>query len=202
MLTRATVTAVQSLVYLGLLAQRRPLPLHQIAQAIKASPTYLAKLFADLAKRGIVVTHKGVGGGVEIRRDPKRITLLEIVEACQGIVSVPSCNDPDLIPQSQLWATCAFHQALMQLQQAVKQVLEQWTLADLIGNPAPSGRVLRRMGCECWLYVAYQAALRAEAGKSARVQAGRQPGLSPTGAKGSGVASVRRARAKRGKEGN
>jgi len=166
MLTRTTITAVQSLVYLGLLGQRRRAPLRQIAQAIDASPSYLAKLFANLAKAGIVVTHKGAGGGVQILRDPRRITLLEIVEACQGIVSVPTCTDPDAIPPRRLRLTCALHQAAMQLQQAARQVLQQWTLADLINNPAPSARLSSDVGGGCWLYAAYQAAQRAHDGNS------------------------------------
>jgi len=173
MLTRTTITAVQALVYLGVMGSSEPVPLRELAARLNASPSYLAKVFALLAKAGIVQSHKGAAGGVNLVRDPKRISLLKIVEACQGLFTVPSCADPDSVPPSAVKYTCAFHRALFELQESTRAVLDKWTLGDLIENPAPSKKLAEKVGAPCWLYCAYAAALE-ELQRSGKKQKGRQ----------------------------
>lgn len=94
------------------------------------SPTYMAKVLRGLVRAGILRAEKGAKGGVYLARAPETITLLSIYEAMQGPVAGAYCRegrDPG--------ATCAYHQAATQLEQAVRAVLGRWTLAELSARP-------------------------------------------------------------------
>jgi Rrf2 family protein len=133
MLTRTSLSAIRTLVYLGLHQDLGPTSPRRIAVALSESPTYLAKVTSHLVKAGILRAHKGVLGGVTLAREPKAITLLSIVEACQGHFVGSFCSDV-----SDTAHICAFHRAGLELYQAVTQVLSKWTLADLLQKPFPS----------------------------------------------------------------
>jgi len=135
MLTKTTISAIRALLYL---AQQEPescLSPRKIAEAIGDSPTYLAKSLRLLVKAGILRAEKGVHGGVRLGRDPAQISLLAVVETCQGTIIGDYCQSTHL-PFS---ALCSFHQAAEELHRAITGVLSRWTLAALLERPHPPG---------------------------------------------------------------
>ena len=146
MLTKTSEIAIQALVYLALRQGDEPIPPRQIAGALGASPSYMAKVCGSLVKANILRAIRGVKGGVAIARSPREITLLEVVEACQGMVLGDYCQDhPDPEP------LCAYHQAMGELHQATLSVLKRWTLADLAAKPQPAPSLRETVSCrlEC-----------------------------------------------------
>jgi DNA-binding IscR family transcriptional regulator len=81
-------------------------------------------------KCGILEAEKGVKGGVRLRQAAAGITLLSIVEDCQGTIAGGFCKSTR--PPS---AYCSFHRAALELHEAITAVLERWTLADLLEIP-------------------------------------------------------------------
>ena len=75
---------------------------------------------------------------------PEEITLLAIVEACQGAILADFCEEAADLAQ-----TCTFHQAAAELHDAIVRVLSKWTLAEFLENPRPS-KTLRK-AVRCWL---------------------------------------------------
>ncbi len=52
----------------------------------------------DLVKGGLIKTVRGAHGGLALNCDPAEVTLLEVLEAVQGPVSISLCAmDPDLL---------------------------------------------------------------------------------------------------------
>lgn len=144
MLTKTTVSGLRALVFLLLHPEQQPVSPRVIAQNLGESPSYLAKVLRNLVKVGILKAQRGVTGGVSVNRPPEQITLLAVVEACQGVILGDFCGEtPDLS------RTCAFHQAAAQLHQAVVGVLSSWTLADLLKKPCPDPSLPE--GSRCWL---------------------------------------------------
>ncbi|MBM3812007.1 MAG: Rrf2 family transcriptional regulator [Acidimicrobiia bacterium] len=132
MIQKTSISAIRGLVFLAKLDPVRLFSPRKLAEAIDESPTYMAKISRLLVKAGILRSHKGSKGGVEISRSPEQISLLEIVEACQGTIVGDYCSvvcDPD--------DTCAYHQAAAELRQAIIFVLSRWNLAQLVARPAP-----------------------------------------------------------------
>ncbi len=52
---------------------------------------FVAKVFQQLVHAGIVVSHKGRGGGFALARQPEEISLLHIVRAIDGLEAINTC---------------------------------------------------------------------------------------------------------------
>lgn len=142
MLTKTTINAIQALMYIAQHPGEGPVPPLEIAKRLKASPTYLGKIHTQLAKANLLRTHRGAHGGVTLGRPPAEITLLDVVEACQGKVLGDYCA-----PHDNLNEVCAFHEAMYRLQEATLSVLSAWTLEMLLARPGPAKRLMDKVNC-------------------------------------------------------
>lgn len=73
------------------LAQRQttqPVPIGDIADRRGIPVQFLEQLFSTLRKAGILQSQRGVKGGYSFARDPRSVTVLEVVEALDGAVAV------------------------------------------------------------------------------------------------------------------
>lgn len=140
MITKTTENAIQILLYIGLQPAERIIPVNEISSHLDASPTYLVKVSSHLIKAGLIRSFRGIQGGVQLARDPEQMNLLQIVEACQGMIGEPYCSTP----LSEGVQICGFHRAMLDIRQSFKDSLARWTLADLLKNPMgqmPTGAV-------------------------------------------------------------
>lgn len=143
-MTKTSRSAIRMLTYLGQLGTSEPLSPRFLAEQLGESPTYLAKVAGHLVRAGILQSQRGVAGGMVLSRAPETIAMLAIVEACQGTILGDFCDEaPDLAK------TCAFHQACVELHDAIVGVLSRWTLAEFIQKPRPIGMLNKRV--PCWL---------------------------------------------------
>jgi Rrf2 family iron-sulfur cluster assembly transcriptional regulator len=83
-LTRAAEYAIRCIIYLakqgrGVLANK-----NDIAERAEIPPHFLAKIGQDLAKAGLIEIRQGARGGFVLLKEPRDITLLEVVETMIG----------------------------------------------------------------------------------------------------------------------
>jgi len=142
MLTKTSETAIRLLVLLAQRSADTPLSPREIAERLNSSPTYTAKTAAQLAKAGLLRSHRGAQGGVTLALAPAEISLLAIVEACQGRILGDYCQ-----PSDKLELVCAYHEAMHQVHEAVLRELRRYTLADLVARPAPCGALASAVKC-------------------------------------------------------
>jgi Rrf2 family protein len=133
-LTQTTEIGINVLIFLGLRAgETNPVTPRQIADSISTSPTYTAKVCGQLVKADILRSQRGASGGVLLARKPSELTLLDVVEACQGKLLPDYCE-----PVKDMRKVCAYHSAMSDLHGVVTGVLKAWTLQDLIARPRPA----------------------------------------------------------------
>ena len=67
-----------------------------LAMSVKTNPAVVRRLLGDLSRAGLTSARLGKGGGAELARGPKRISLLEIFNAVEppGLIAMPR-NAPD-----------------------------------------------------------------------------------------------------------
>lgn len=167
MLTKTTVTAIRTLIHIGLNPDSEPQSIRRIAEHLGESPTYLAKVARHLVKAGILKAHRGVTGGIDLNRPSKAITLLSIVEACQGTILADFCQETQTLK-----GTCAFHVAAAELHHAIVEVLSGWTLNQFVERPEPAKHT--RGSIPCLLQRQFTETPGRSRGKTARPKGGRR----------------------------
>lgn len=139
MLTRTSELAVQALLVIGLEGAEEPLSPRQLADKLGCSQSYLAKVLGMLVRAGLLRSYRGAKGGVLLAREASEVTLLHVVEACQGMLVANYCRSIEGAPD---FPVCAFHRAMEDVHRATVEALSRWTLAHLLENPVP-GRMPR-----------------------------------------------------------
>ncbi len=109
MLSQATGYAATALGHIAA-AGGKPVLVKEIAEAAEIPPAYLAKIIQALARKGLVNTQRGVGGGVSLVRPAPEITLFEICEALDDpaveprcMLGVSECSDERACPCHEYW---------------------------------------------------------------------------------------------------
>jgi Rrf2 family cysteine metabolism transcriptional repressor len=67
-------------------AGESPMPIGQVAERRNIPVQFLEQLFSTLRRAGILVSHRGAKGGYTLARSPAEITVLEVVQALDGVV--------------------------------------------------------------------------------------------------------------------
>lgn len=90
-ITRQADYAVRAVLYLSRLGDNQRAATSKVAQEQRIPPSFLAKIVSQLSIAGLLHTSRGAHGGVTLARDPKNITLLEVVEAIDGPIMLNEC---------------------------------------------------------------------------------------------------------------
>lgn len=105
-------------------------PLSEVSRARDVPEKFLAKIFQSLARSGIVRSHRGVRGGFTLAREPRRITVKEVLESIQGPYHLLRCiEDPGTCKKAE---TCAVRDLVSQAEERLVEVFQTNTIADLI----------------------------------------------------------------------
>jgi Rrf2 family protein len=83
-LTRASEYAIHALSYLAKNNPDRPVPSHIVAEAQGIPERFLLKVLKPLVSAGLLRSVKGPNGGYRLARQPREITMLEVIEAVDG----------------------------------------------------------------------------------------------------------------------
>ncbi|HET9588437.1 MAG TPA: Rrf2 family transcriptional regulator, partial [Anaerolineales bacterium] len=90
-ITRQADYAVRAVLHLARINTGERAATSTIAQEQNIPPSFLAKIISQLSIAGLLHTSRGARGGVTLARDPKDITLLEVVEAIDGPIQLNEC---------------------------------------------------------------------------------------------------------------
>lgn len=134
MLNKTSISAIRALLLLAQQERGACRSPRRVAEMLGESPTYMAKVVRHLVKSGILEAEKGSKGGVRLAREPWEITLLSVVESCQGVIVGDFCRSGKPEP-----GHCNFHRAAQELHTAMTAVLGKWTLGQLLEKPASAG---------------------------------------------------------------
>lgn len=104
-----------------------PTSLRMIAEENNLSEHYLEQIVAPLRNSQLVRSVRGAYGGYILNEEPKDITAGDVIRVLEGpIVLVEGLSDEDPA-QRALW---------LRMSDAMKNVLDSTTLADLVANTA------------------------------------------------------------------
>ena len=122
---------------LSYLARRalEPRTTDQIAAVTGVPSPTLAKILQALSRAGIIRTQRGSRGGVCLARDPREVSVLDVVEAIDT-----AAYRRFLHPET----TCpCLHRRLASVRRLVELVLSRTTIAELAGRDMPKEKSTR-----------------------------------------------------------
>jgi len=91
-ITRQADYALRAMLYLAQLEPAQRAATSQIAEVQHIPPSFLAKIISQLSIAGLIHTSRGARGGVSMARSPEEISILEVVEAIDGPISLNECT--------------------------------------------------------------------------------------------------------------
>ena len=133
-LTRYTDYALRVLLYLAVKGEERA-TIHEIAESFGVSRNHLMKVVQDLSHRGYITTIRGKNGGLLLNRPPEEITLGGVVRDTEHELGLVECfrdhNECIITP------ACRLKPILNEAMGAFMEVLDRYTLADMLGRRLP-----------------------------------------------------------------
>ena len=107
------------------------IPLKDIVDRQEISQKYLEGIMTDLAKSGMLDAQHGKGGGYKLNRDPKKISVLEVLIATEGDLAPVSCLEKKAKPCSRA-AKCRTLPMWEKFYELINGYFGKITLADLM----------------------------------------------------------------------
>jgi Rrf2 family protein len=90
-INRQTDYAVRVILALSKKAAGKRLLTSEIGREMLIPPALLQRIVAELAGGGFILTQAGRDGGITLAREPKQITLLQVVEHFEGELYLSDC---------------------------------------------------------------------------------------------------------------
>src|SRR5512138_1391684 len=90
-ITRQADYAVRAVLHLARMGNTERAATSSVAKEQNIPPSFLAKIISQLSIAGLLHTSRGARGGVTLAREPKDITLLEVIEAIDGPILLNEC---------------------------------------------------------------------------------------------------------------
>ena len=127
--SRSAEYAIRAFVNLSTVPEGKYAMVKRIAQEEGIPTHFLAKILQQLARKGLLRSSKGPTGGFTLRRTPGEISLMNIVQALDGLndyekcaSGLAECNDD---------MPCGMHESWKLLRSRIIDYLEHTSIADI-----------------------------------------------------------------------
>jgi Rrf2 family protein len=90
-ITRQADYAIRAVRYLAKQGTSERVATSTVAREMKIPASFLAKIISQLSIAGLLHTSRGARGGVSLAREPKEISVLDVVEAIDGPILLNDC---------------------------------------------------------------------------------------------------------------
>ncbi len=130
-LNKSTRFALYAMVELG----RDPtavLSAGEIAQKYQVSEHHMAKVMQQLVRSGLIRSIRGIRGGFQIARDPKEVTMFDVVRLFEPAVQDSGCLLLDGVQACELQETCRIGEVLAEIQEQAVYTLQSVSISTLV----------------------------------------------------------------------
>lgn len=130
MISQTAEYALRAMVFLA--EQDRALTIGAIASVTQVPQGYLSKVMQNLAKSGLVVSQRGLGGGFSLARPSEEITVFDILQAVDPISRITRCPLDNPAHKHNL---CGLHRRLDDAAAHLERTFRECSLAELNAQP-------------------------------------------------------------------
>ena len=106
---------------------------HQVSDHTGIPLPTVAKLMKSLNKAGLVASQRGATGGYALGRQPREISVADVIEAVEGPIALTACVDTSDETCS-MQSSCLVQGKWNRVNRAVRAALTDVTLAEMIAD--------------------------------------------------------------------
>ena len=120
-------------------------PLHgrQISRAQQIPPRFLEQILLLLKRAGYLKSRKGRAGGYALAKPPSEINVAEVIRVMDGPLAPIDCVSVMAHEPCPMEGTCGLQWLWKDVRDAVAEILEKTTFADLVEKSGRSKAALR-----------------------------------------------------------
>jgi Rrf2 family nitric oxide-sensitive transcriptional repressor len=115
----------------------------EIASAYGISENHLMKVVHQLAKSGVIESIRGKGGGIRLARPAEEIRIGQVIKNSEGDAPIVECLGADG-GACRIAPACRLAGILVHAFDTLYNALDEYTVADLVNNPRPLNKILKR----------------------------------------------------------
>ncbi|MCJ7758945.1 MAG: Rrf2 family transcriptional regulator [Gillisia sp.] len=134
MLSKKTKYGIKALAYLARKTDGKPVQTQNIAESENISLKFLESILLILRKAGFLGSKKGKGGGYYLLREPKDISMIDVIRVLEGPIAMLPCvslNYYEKCADCPDEGTCSVNKIMIQVRDCTLKVLGENTLADI-----------------------------------------------------------------------
>ena len=123
---------LRAMLDMAMVQSDEPITLNSISERQGVSIGYLEQLMVSLKKEGLIRSVRGAQGGYLLARDPKNITVGDIIRALEGPIAPVACVNEDYPEECDRAEGCVTRLVWAKVRDSIVEVLDSLTLHDLV----------------------------------------------------------------------
>ncbi len=127
--SRSAEYAIRAFVHLSQVPEGKYAMVKNIAREEGIPAHFLAKILQQLARKGLLRSSKGPTGGFHLRQNPAEVTLMDIVQALDGLADYEKCASG--LSECNDEMPCGMHDAWHALRSRIIDYLKDTSIADI-----------------------------------------------------------------------
>lgn len=131
---------LRAMLDMAMFNEEGPIATHTIAERQGISERYLEQLLIPLKQNGLVKSIRGSQGGYLLGRNPKDISVGDIIRVLEGPIAPVECVSEVNPDECQRADYCVTRIIWSQVRDAISNVLDSYSLEDLVKKSAQLGK--------------------------------------------------------------
>jgi Rrf2 family protein len=136
---------LKAVVYITRHGDQSPVLIAEIAEAERIPKKFLDVILLELKNNGMLASKKGKGGGYQLARDARKITVADIVRILDGPLAPVPCVSKLTYRRCDDCAdeqACVIRSVMQEVRDAIALILENTSVADMARRTPAAKRVL------------------------------------------------------------
>jgi len=128
--------ALLALRHLAIPGPRETVSARELAASYDLPPELLAKVLQQLVRAGLLSSQQGIRGGYGLAKAPSEITVVDVLQAIDGPMTVTACSESD--HSCDQYTKCNIRDPLWKLKDRIVSALAATTVAELAVDLLPA----------------------------------------------------------------
>ncbi|MFT4680055.1 MAG: Rrf2 family protein [Flavobacteriales bacterium] len=137
MLSKKTKYGIKAITFIAKQERNVPVPIASIVESENISHKYLESILLTLRKSGFLGSKKGRYGGYYLLKDPKDVSMSEVMRALEGPIALIPCVSLNYYERCEDCVdekACSVNRLMAEVRDSMLNVFNNCSLADLISQ--------------------------------------------------------------------